>query len=299
VILLPAGECVASPHRFLFLDRLHLVAFDAQGSRQSLAVFTIRPFCGRLIRRYDPFFMGVMTGNTGHLPVLRQRKDDIVRRLHIRHMLEPLGRRRLGHMVEITRVVAFNGMASPAQGARVPDECDVFVSRGFFIRLFCVAIQTHLGIERSIGLDLVMGVQLLVLFPGMAAVTEIRFPWVGCAAQSIAVEQALLALPIDIVAGVAGEFPVCQREVGRNGDFFVILRINVQRMAIAGRHAVMTPAEQLVVAVVFQITIASLDRCSFMALTAILSGKVDVGLLSDDCGLSCWRCRFRRFLLRH
>ena len=195
------------------------MAFDAQGSRQSLPVFTIRPFCGPLIRRYDPFFMGVMTGNTGHLPVLRQGENDAVGRLHIRHMPERLGRWRYSHMVKVARVVAFNGMASSAKGSRVSDESDLFVSCGFFIRLFLMTIQTHLYIKRPIGLDLVMCIERLILFAVMTAVAEIRFSGVGCTAQGIPVKQTLLALPIDIVAGVAGKFSVLQGEVGRCGQW--------------------------------------------------------------------------------
>ncbi len=76
---------------FLIVDFLHLVAFDAQDARQSLPVFTVRPFCRRLVRCDDAFFMGVMTGDAGHFPVLRQRKDDVVCRFHNRHMRQRLG----------------------------------------------------------------------------------------------------------------------------------------------------------------------------------------------------------------
>ena len=122
-------------------------------------------------------------------------------------------------MVKIARMVAFNRMASPAQGSRVPDEGDFIILCGFLIRLFCVAIQAHLDVKRPIGLDLVMCVQRLILFSVMAAVTEIRFAGVGCSPQGIPAKQSLLALPIYIVAGVAREFPVLQREAGRHGQW--------------------------------------------------------------------------------
>jgi len=143
-----------------------------------------------------------------------------------------------------------------------------------------------------------MRVQRLILFSVMTAVAEIRFPGVWRPPQGIPVKPALLALPIHIVAGVAREFSVLQREVSGRGQWRVQFRADIQRMAVAGRHAVMTPvAEQLVVAVVFQINIAPFNRRSFMALTAIPSGKVDVGILIDDRGLRFWHCRFLFFLL--
>ncbi len=120
-------------------------------------------------------------------------------------------------MVKIGRVVAFNGMAPPAQVSHVSDERDFIVSRGFFIRLFFMAIQTHLGVKRAIGQDLVMGVQRWILFFVMTAVTEIRFPWVGRPPQGIPVKYAFYTLPIYIVAGVAGKSPVCQGKSGRRG----------------------------------------------------------------------------------
>ena len=121
-------------------------------------------------------------------------------------------------MVEIARVVACNRVAPPAQGARVPDEGDFIVFCGFLIRLFCVAIKAHLDVKRPIGLDLVMGVQRLIFFSVVAAVTEVRFAGIGCSPQGIPAKQSLLALPIYIVAGVACEFPVLQREAGRHGQ---------------------------------------------------------------------------------
>ena len=70
-------------------------------------------------------------------------------------------------------------------------------------------------------------------------------------------------------------------------------------MAVAARHAVMTPvAEPLVVAVVFQISIAPFNRGSFVAHIAILAGKVDVGVLIDDRGLFWWHYRFSYLLFR-
>jgi hypothetical protein len=202
-------------------------------------------------------------------------------------------------MVKIARVVAFNGMAPSAQGSHVSDERDFTVSCGFFIRFFFMAIQTHLGIHRAIGPDLVMGVQRRIFFSVMAAVTEIRFPGIGRSPQRIPVKYAFDTLPVYIMAGVACESPVCQWESRRRGQFPVQLRIDIQGMAVTARYAVMTPvAEPLVVAVVFQINRTPFYRCSFVAFTAILSGKVDVGILIDDRGLRWRHCRFGNLSLR-
>jgi hypothetical protein len=202
-------------------------------------------------------------------------------------------------MVKIARVVAFNPMAPPAQGSHVADKRDFFVSGGFFIRLCFMAIQTHLGVNRAIGQDLVMGVQRWIFFSVMAAVTEIRFPGIGRSPQGIPVEQAFYTLPVYIMTGVACESPVCQWKSRRRSQFPVQFSVDIQRMAVAARHAVMTPvAEPLVVAVVFQINRASFDRCSFMAHIAIFSGKMDVGILIDDRRLRRRHCRFGNLPLR-
>ena len=146
-------------------------------------------------------------------------------------------------MVEIARMVAFNRMAPPAQGSYVPDEGHFFVSCGLLIRLFFVAIQTHLDVQRPVSLDLLMCVQRLILFLVMTAVAEIRFPGVRRPSEGIAVKYSFYTLPIYIVAGAAGENPALQREVGRDGQVFIRLGIDFQWMAVAGRHPVMTTAQ--------------------------------------------------------
>lgn len=231
--------------------------------------------------------MGIMTGDTGHFPVFCQREDDVEVLFHHFHTLQSLGWGRLGHMVKIVRVLSFKRMAPPAKGPHVSDEGHFTVGCGFFKRFFLVAVQTHLNVKRAIGLDLKMRVQLLIFFSVVTDVTEIRFPGVGRSPQHIPAEQAFYTLPIDMVAGVASESPVSQREIGRYGQFLVQFRVNIQRVAVAPRHAAMTPTEDLVVAVVFQIDIAPFYGCSFMAQIAILSGVMYVGSLSDDGGPRC------------
>lgn len=56
-------------------------------------------------------------------------------------------------------------------------------------------------------------------------------------------------------------------------------------MAVSGRHAVMAPAQEPIVAVIFQIRIAAFDGCFFVALAAIKSRIVNVGMLIDGRGL--------------
>ena len=163
-----------------------------------------------------------------------------------------------------------------------------------------MAVQAHPGFEFPVGLDLVMRVQGLILFFIMTTVTEIRFPGVGRSPQSKPVEPSLDALPVDIVAGVAGKFSILKRKAGRQSRLPLRGRIYIQWMAVAGGQAVMTPvAEPLVVAVVFQIGIPPFDRCAFMALTAVLSRKVDIGLLIDHRRRPCRPCGFGRLLPGH
>ena len=118
-------------------------------------------------------------------------------------------------MIKTARMLDYILMAPPAQFSHVPDEGDFIVSRGFFVGLFLVAIQTHLGVKRPVGQYLKMRVQLLIFCFVMAAVTEIRYPRVGRPSQGIPAKQTFYALPIYIMAGVACESPVCQRKSAR------------------------------------------------------------------------------------
>ena len=188
-------------------------------------------------------------------------------------------------MVEITRMVAFYGMASPAQGAHIPDKTDFFVSCGLFVRFGPVAIQAHAGVKGPIGPDLPVGVQGLIRLLIMTTVAEIQLPGVGRPSQGIAVKPAFDALPIDIMAGAAGQFPALQRKVRRRDQCLDRSRIDIQRVAVSRRHAMMTfSAERLIVAFVFQKGVPSFNRCSLVAVAAIPSGKVDIDIFIGDRG---------------
>lgn len=183
-----------------------------------------------------------------------------------------------------------------AQISCISDKGNVFVGRGFLIRFFAMAIQAHLVVKHPVILDLVMRIQRLIPFGRMTTIAEIRSPGVGRPPQGKPVEPALDALPIHIMAGLACEFAVPQGKAGRHGQLPVRILVYFKRVAVSGRQAAMAPAaKQLVIAIVFQTGIAPFDRCAFMALPAIFSGKMNIGPLIDNrapcCRLRCLQDR--------
>jgi hypothetical protein len=159
------------------------MTFLAQVFRQAVPVRVPRPFCPGTALRYDPLFVGVMTGDARHFPVLVQRKSRMIFCFHCFDLLQSIGRRDDAHVVCISGVIPCDVVASAAQGLNISDEGDVFKGRVCFIGFFLMTDQTGSYEDLVVIIQLTMRVVWCVVFHDMTIVTKIRSSRIRCPTQ--------------------------------------------------------------------------------------------------------------------
>jgi hypothetical protein len=209
---------------------LHLMTFLAQVFRQTVPVPAPRPPCPGTALRYDPFCVGVMTGDAGHFPVFVQRKSYVIFYFHYFDLFQSSGRRDEAHMVDISGVIPGDVVAPAAHRFNISDEGDFFEGRMFFIGFFLMADKTGSYDDLIVFVQLLMRVGLSIIFLDMTVVAKISSSRIRCATQRIPLKQPFLALPVDIMACQAGQLPVLQFKIHRNSFLFFRARCNIKRM---------------------------------------------------------------------
>lgn len=159
------------------------MAFFAQVSRQAVPVLASRSFCTRTALRYDPFFMGVMTGDACHFPVFIQGKSRLKFSLHEFDPLHAIGGRNVFHMIVIPGVIPGDVVASTTSQFNISDKGDIFKCCMLFIGLFFMTYQTGFYNDLFIVVQLLMGVDWFVTLLDMTIVAKIHPSRIGCAAQ--------------------------------------------------------------------------------------------------------------------
>jgi hypothetical protein len=213
------------------------MTFDAHVLPETMSFGLTRAAGSQSAIGNDTFFMGVVAGGACDIALFAQGEQDAVLGFHVFYAGQYLIRR-FAKMFGMEGLSGFYHMASDAQGGHVPDELGVPKASMFFIWYFCVAVKAGLLHNFSFGIQLPVGIVLLIVGLVVAFVTDRHHGVIGCIPQKFLLFYkysfglVILALGDDIVTGGASDVALLQGEGRRYSILQIFRRCDVNRMDI-------------------------------------------------------------------
>ena len=186
-----------------------------------MTIFTACPSCAGAAVRNDPLGMRIVTSDASHFAIFIQRQSSVEFGFDLFYFFHTPGRGYDPHVVNISRMVSCDMMASVANHFYVADKGDILEGRMLFIGFVTMANQTGRNDDLLIFIQLQMRIFPNVALHDVAIIAKINAARIGCTPQRVSFEEPFLTLAVDIVACQTGDLSFFQRKFQRHPFLFL------------------------------------------------------------------------------